>query len=630
MRTSGPRRPHCQGLALGLVAALIGSDAALPSAVASQQVYEDFYHHHALKIPLLIAADSLAIQLRDSVEESVVLAVLGPGYTVARRMPGRILVVAHSPLPRAQLFQITRELASAHDSVFRAAGFLAHGVDGRPPLLVGDEVIVRFQDSVSTDGVDSVLAAHQLDPLPGAGRAGSVSGRRRVARLMNRSGMDAVEVARQLHTDGRVVYAIPNFVGGAVPAGYDPDDPLAGAQWHLTTIEALAAWDVTRGSGDVVIAIVELDGFDAAHPDLCGKMIGGTCDHLWQGVDDGGNPIQGWDFENNQAGVTSRSDNLYHATAVAGLAAAVGDGVGVSGVCPDCKLMLLRAGQAWSDIGAAFEFASQKGADVVNASWDMWWPDVDLETVLKNAATTGRGGFGLIVVFAMPNITRDMTNQDRCDPATTYRATAALPYVLAVGGSTDADTRGLVSPEGDCLDLLAPSAVQGSRIGVVTTDPIGTGDDGMLNPAPGGGWFSCPGGADLADGDYTNCFGQNSAAAPIVAGVAGLVLSVNPGLTRVEVEDIIRTTADKIEASVAGYQPSPSSVVGVSRTHGYGRVNAFKAVSQAKDSMGAAKATTTCVIVIVCVILVVLVCCVYKWWRWLPRPWLGPTPTAPT
>ena len=137
-------------------------------------------------------------------------------------------------------------------------------------------------------------------------------------------------------------------------------------------------------------------------------------------------------------------------------------------------------------------------------------------------------------------------------------------------------------------------------------------DGGHLNPTPGI-WFTCPGGADLNDENYTNCFGQNSAAAPIVAGVAGLVLSVNPNLERTEVEDILRITAEKIEASEAGYSPVPPSVLGFSKTHGYGRVNALGAVSEAKATAPSETTyVTVCVLVVVFLVILII-------WCWVPR-----------
>jgi subtilisin family serine protease len=76
-----------------------------------------------------------------------------------------------------------------------------------------------------------------------------------------------------------------------------------------------------------------------------------------------------------------------------------------------------------------------------------------------------------------------------------------------------------------------------------------------------------------ADGLYTNDFGGTSSATPLAAGVAALVLSVNPKLNRDDLRGIMRATADKIGS---GYDAG-----GHSTDFGYGRVNAQRAVTAA-------------------------------------------------
>jgi subtilisin family serine protease len=68
-------------------------------------------------------------------------------------------------------------------------------------------------------------------------------------------------------------------------------------------------------------------------------------------------------------------------------------------------------------------------------------------------------------------------------------------------------------------------------------------------------------------------FGGTSAAAPLVAGIAGLLLARNPELTRDELETILEATADKIDPANARYDAS-----GFSTRAGHGRVNAARAL----------------------------------------------------
>src|SRR5438552_5053655 len=94
--------------------------------------------------------------------------------------------------------------------------------------------------------------------------------------------------------------------GGAPPNGV----AARGTRW-LDLVHAREAWTVTRGDPKVVIAIVDT-GIDATHPDLSGRVVGGT--DLYNGDDD-------------------PADDNGHGTAVAGIAAAV---------CPSCSLLAVK------------------------------------------------------------------------------------------------------------------------------------------------------------------------------------------------------------------------------------------------------------------------------------------------
>jgi hypothetical protein len=92
--------------------------------------------------------------------------------------------------------------------------------------------------------------------------------------------------------------------------------------------------------------------------------------------------------------------------------------------------------------------------------------------------------------------------------------------------------------------------------------------------------------------NYTLCFNGTSASAPLAAGVAGLILSANPGLTRLQVQQLMQDTADKVEDSTAAYASSNgfSSPATGNATHGWGRTNAFEAVRIAAPVAAGGKA----------------------------------------
>jgi subtilisin-like proprotein convertase family protein len=112
-----------------------------------------------------------------------------------------------------------------------------------------------------------------------------------------------------------------------------------------------------------------------------------------------------------------------------------------------------------------------------------------------------------------------------------------------------------------------PSSLPG--LGILTTDRISV--------------------AGYNTSNFSADFGGTSSAAPVVAGVAALVLSANPNLTAQEVKRILQETADKIVDRDAdpqlGLQLGTYDVNGYSQWFGYGKVNAFKAVQAAAQRL---------------------------------------------
>jgi subtilisin family serine protease len=140
-------------------------------------------------------------------------------------------------------------------------------------------------------------------------------------------------------------------------------------------IDALEAWDVTTGSSDVVVAVID-SGVDINHPDLAANIWTNTAEIANNLIDDDGNgyvdDVNGWDFHNND---NAPHDPHGHGTHVAGTIAAVGDNAtGVTGVSWSAKIMPLRFLDAFgvgdtANALDAIDYASAMGADVINNSW---------------------------------------------------------------------------------------------------------------------------------------------------------------------------------------------------------------------------------------------------------------------
>ncbi len=130
---------------------------------------------------------------------------------------------------------------------------------------------------------------------------------------------------------------------------------------------------------------------------------------------------------------------------------------------------------------------------------------------------------------------------------------AAFPQPIAVGATTSFDCRAAYSQFGPELDLVVPSSGGGLSSSVVTTDRTGA--------------------AGYGPGDYFSDFGGTSSAAPLAAGVVGLILSRNPGLTATSVREILESSAEKVNRELAGYDAN-----GHSDRYGYGRIDAQRAL----------------------------------------------------
>jgi subtilisin-like proprotein convertase family protein len=158
------------------------------------------------------------------------------------------------------------------------------------------------------------------------------------------------------------------------------------------------------------------------------------------------------------------------------------------------------------------------------------------------------------VIFAAGNANHDINNRS----GGSLDGFAIHPDVIAIAASNSRDKRSHYSNFGDEIWVCAPSSGAGG-LGIVTTDRRGT--------------------QGYQSGDYTTeeRFGGTSSATPLVAGLCGLILSVNPDLTAEDVKDVLKVTADKIDPQNGNYDAN-----GHSRLYGWGRVNAFAALQEAR------------------------------------------------
>lgn len=288
------------------------------------------------------------------------------------------------------------------------------------------------------------------------------------------------------------------------------NDPSRGAQYALDTVNANTAWEKTLGSDKVTIAIVD-SGLDLDHPDLKGKLVAG-----YNSVTPGQAP----------------KDDVGHGTHVAGIAAAsTNNGVGVAGLAANSKIMPVKVlgdgtGSAAS-VADGIIWAADHGADVINMSLGFYEENDTLAKAVAYALSKN-----VVVVATMGN-----NNIER------KRFPAAFPGVIAVGSTAKGDTRSTFSNYGNWMSVSAPGT------DILSTFPsypvtIGGGKDG-----------------------YASLSGT-SMAAPLVAGLCGLVRSQHPGMAPAEVKKLVE--AASADLGDKGYD----------KYFGNGRIDAFQAVSK--------------------------------------------------
>jgi len=332
-----------------------------------------------------------------------------------------------------------------------------------------------------------------------------------------------------------------------------PNDTQFGNQWHLNSfanpnsdIRAENAWDITKGRNDVIIAVCD-GGVDYNHLDL----DPGDRSRVIEGYDSGDDDNDPMDDLPN----SSTQSFAGHGTSVAGVIGAItNNGNQVAGVMWNCSIMPVKmvgsgeikfpfTGTLWdfsttafpSDVADAIDYANNNGAHVINLSYgfnDMGSPinEVILRVPLLYDAIENAYNNNVVIVVAIGN------EYNEGNP-TEYPA--AFSHEVIAVGATDENPlqRRSTSNTGPHINVSAPGS------SILTTERFG-----------GTGFHS-----------------GTSLAAPIVSGIAGLIISHGLNrdieLTNDDVRHILENTADDIDA------------VGFDENTGYGKVNAFNALS---------------------------------------------------
>ena len=394
-------------------------------------------------------------------------------------------------------------------------------VQGQWIVQVQDEALRSLRSPIA---LSEVFDDHEIQVLFGTGVPGEV--------VVKTSATDVFEAETLFQETGIVESFFPNAV---MPLAALPNDPLIGGQWGLhntgqsfkgvagtadSDIDAIEAWDLTIGSRDVVVGVVD-SGVDVAHPDLRANVWRNPGEIPGNGLDDDGNgfvdDVNGWDFVD---GDNNPDDPIGHGTHVAGIIGAVGNNhIGVSGVAQEVNLMALRACNNFCSAGhtrAATNYATvmrNRGVNVVatNNSYDGagGW-SLSTETIAQ------AGKAGILFIGAAGNGNGNFANPQ-----------AALDNVISVAAVDADDQRSFWDKPGCMIDV--PASNCGSNFGAhVHIAAPGT---DILSTRSGGGYIAMSG---------------TSMATPHVAGVAALAASLAPDVTMQAIRDAIFAGVDHV------------------------------------------------------------------------------------
>jgi thermitase len=382
----------------------------------------------------------------------------------------------------------------------------------RVPTFVPGEVLVVFEPSVSERTANGLLRQKGLEVI-------SASETSDLVRVRVAIGQEE-ETAAALLAGGGVRLAAPNHI---LYADFIPNDPSYGLQWGLPKIQAPAAWDMTTGSSNVTIAVVD-SGLDMALAEFSGRIV---------------HPR---DFVNVPPD-DDPEDTCTHGTHVAGIAAAMGNnGVGVAGAAWNVNVMPIRSLTNYSgnctgteaDIYDGIHWAVDNGAQIINLSLGRSRAAADhtceQDYPTMSSAVQYAYDAGVLVVAATGN--NGVPRDELYCPA--YQTAA-----LAVGATDSSDNRAYYSNYGPGIDVVAPGS-------------------SVYSTLPGGSYGYKSG---------------TSMATPYVAGLAALLWSMDASLSRDDVWTTIEQTSDDLGSA------------GWDEQYGYGRINALQALDTLATSL---------------------------------------------
>lgn len=289
-----------------------------------------------------------------------------------------------------------------------------------------------------------------------------------------------------------------------------PNDPSYSSQWRLANINAPAAWNYFSTGSNVVVAIVD-DAIERTHSDLSPNLWVNSAEIPGNNMDDDNNgyidDINGYDVGSNDNNPNPPNSSFDHGTHVAGIVSArSNNGTGVASIGFSCKLMCVKSTTTVGQVTNGYDgiiYAAVSGADIINMSWGGPGSSTTAQNVINYAV-----GEGCILIAAAGN-----------DNVNTQFYPAAYNNVVSVAATTSSNTKASFSNYGNWIDVSAPgNNIYSTTVGNTYGNKSGT-----------------------------------SMASPMVAGLAGLMKSLNPNMPNSDLINCLITTAVNINAQNPSY-----------------------------------------------------------------------------
>ncbi|MBX3245036.1 MAG: S8 family serine peptidase [Acidobacteria bacterium] len=389
---------------------------------------------------------------------------------------------------------------------------VASANNSRP--FVENEILVKFTekaDKKARTRVHSVSGADVVELIANS----------EWQRIKLPKGMSIESAVRLYEKDPTVEAVQPNFYYRLLATPNDPQYSSSGL-YGLQSISAPAAWDLSTGSSDVVVAVIDT-GIRLTHEDLAANLWTNPGEIPNNGIDDDGNgfvdDVYGWDFRYNDS---DPSDQHGHGTHVAGTIGAVGNNsVGVVGVNWNVKMMAIKIySPSGTDTTSAMlinaynyvRIMKERGVNIriTNNSYGGCGEACGYDQATREAIDA-LGEAGILNVFAAGN------NNGNTDSIPFYPGSYDLPSILNVANSNSSDQRNATS-----------------NYGVVSVDLA----------APGTGILSTTNGSNSSYGGSSG----TSMSAPHVAGAAALLAAYRPDLSVASLKATLMNTVDVLPA----------------------------------------------------------------------------------